>query len=123
MHRKTGTNIRLAARRSRALLAAKPPSGRYLSLAERLQVADLRHLGCSIRQVARELDRAPSTVKREIDRHTNAHGRYLPRSAHEATAQNRRRPASTSFLRTRLCAGSCNANWTCTGHRTNSADG
>lgn len=98
MHRKTGTNIRLAARRSRALLAAKPPSGRYLSLAERLQIADLRHLGCSIRQVARELDRAPSTIKREIDRHTNAHGRYLPRSAHEAAAQNRRRPREYKLL-------------------------
>ncbi|MDI9980203.1 IS30 family transposase [Rhodococcus sp. IEGM 1307] len=98
MHRKTGTNIRLAARRSRALLAAKPPSGRYLSLAERLQIADLRHLGCSIRQVARELDRAPSTIKREIDRHTNAHGRYLPRSADEAAAQNRRRPREYKLI-------------------------
>ncbi len=44
-------------------------SGRYLDVRERLQIADLLRLGCSLRRIAAELGRHPSTIKRELDRH------------------------------------------------------
>ena len=44
--------------------SAKPLSGRYLSLAEREEIALLRVQGCSRREVARRLGRAASTISR-----------------------------------------------------------
>jgi IS30 family transposase len=92
--RRTGTLIRARRRYQTSAPAAKwiVGSGRYLSLPERLQIADLLRLGCSMRQVAAELGRSPSTVKRELDRHRDAKGRYLPQVADHAATQQRCRP-------------------------------
>lgn len=56
----------------------KPPpreerrlSARFLSVEERIQIADLARLGLPVREVARRLGRAPSTISRELRR--NAH--------------------------------------------------
>ncbi len=52
----------------------RPPSAprvvstRYLSLEERLQIADLHLAGASMRAIATQLGRAPSTISREIRR-------------------------------------------------------
>lgn len=71
----------------------KPPgSGRYLDLRERLQIADLIALGYSIRTVAIQLGRHPSTVSRELHRHRNEHGSYLPRTADHDARRGRTRP-------------------------------
>ncbi len=48
--------------------SAKPLSGRYLSFAEREEIALLRVQGCSGREVARRLGRAASTISRELRR-------------------------------------------------------
>jgi IS30 family transposase len=48
--------------------SAKPFSGRYLSLAEREEIALLRVEGLGVREVARRLGRAPSTISRELRR-------------------------------------------------------
>jgi IS30 family transposase len=48
--------------------SSKPPSGRYLSFAEREEIALLRAQGCGVREVARRLGRAASTVSRELRR-------------------------------------------------------
>lgn len=48
--------------------SAKPLSGRYLSIAEREEIALLRVSGVSIREIARRLERAPSTISRELRR-------------------------------------------------------
>jgi IS30 family transposase len=48
--------------------SAKPLSGRYLSFAEREEIALLRVQGYSIQEVARRLGRAASTVSRELRR-------------------------------------------------------
>jgi transposase-like protein len=48
--------------------SAKPLSGRYLSFAEREEIALLRVQGCSMRAVARRLGRAASTISRELRR-------------------------------------------------------
>ena len=48
--------------------SAKPLSGRYLSFAEREEIALLRVQGYSIQEVARRLGRAASTISRELRR-------------------------------------------------------
>jgi IS30 family transposase len=43
-------------------------SGRYLSFADREEIALLGALGCTMREVARRLGRAASTISRELRR-------------------------------------------------------
>ena len=43
-------------------------SGRYLSLAEREEVAILRARGCGVREIARSIGRSPSPLSRELRR-------------------------------------------------------
>src|SRR5687767_5318578 len=45
-----------------------PLSGRYLSFAEREEIALLRARGNGVREVARRLGRAPSSISRELRR-------------------------------------------------------
>jgi len=66
---------------------------RFLSVQERIEIADLRREGLAIREIARRLGRSPSTVSRELRR--NAHpgsGAYRPWAAHERAAARRARP-------------------------------
>ena len=48
--------------------SSKPPSGRYLSFVEREEVALWRAQGFGIREIARRLGRAASTISRELRR-------------------------------------------------------
>jgi IS30 family transposase len=48
--------------------SSKPPSGRYLSFSEREEIALLRAQGHGVREIARRLGRAPSTLSRELRR-------------------------------------------------------
>jgi IS30 family transposase len=54
--------------------SSKPPSGRYLSFAERNEIAILRAQGHGVREVARRLERAPSTISRELRRNAATRG-------------------------------------------------
>jgi DNA-binding CsgD family transcriptional regulator len=45
-----------------------PLSARYLSLAEREEIAILNAKGCGVRQIARQAHRSPSTISRELRR-------------------------------------------------------
>jgi IS30 family transposase len=54
--------------------AAKPPSGRYLSFTEREEIAILRVQGHGVREIARRLGRAPSTLSRELRRNAATRG-------------------------------------------------
>jgi Helix-turn-helix domain len=49
-------------------LSLVPLSGRYLSLAEREEIAILKANGCGVRDIARQLRRSPSTISRELRR-------------------------------------------------------
>ena len=49
-------------------ISLAPRSARYLSLAEREEIAILRAQGAGVRDIARRLRRAPSTVSRELRR-------------------------------------------------------
>jgi IS30 family transposase len=51
-----------------AAIGQAPLSGRYLSFAEREEIAVLRAGGCRVREVARRLGRSPSTISRELRR-------------------------------------------------------
>jgi len=59
-----------------------------LSLEERCEIARLQAEGCSIRQIAANLDRAPSTIAREIKRNRAAQS-YKPVFAQEQTQARR----------------------------------
>jgi IS30 family transposase len=74
---------------------AHPVSARYLSEAERISIADGLIRGSSIRAIAGELGRAPSTISREIRRNRDAGSvAYHPyRGGHRAARRRvRRRP-------------------------------
>jgi len=99
VNRRTGGRIRARHRQQTAPpVRPQSPPGRYLSLRERLQIADLLRLGLSMRQIATELGRSPSTVKRELDRHRDEQGRYLPQSADHTARLQRRRPRTHKLL-------------------------
>ena len=49
-------------------LTLAPVSGRYLSFEEREEIAVLLARGCGVREIARQLGRAPSTISRELQR-------------------------------------------------------
>jgi len=83
--------------------ALRPISARFLSQDERVEIADLRLAGMSIRRIAGQLGRAPSTISRELRRNASVSG-YRPFEAHRrATARrtrhHRRRVETSEELR------------------------
>jgi transposase, IS30 family len=62
-----------------------PLSGRYLSFAEREEIALLRARGCGVREIARAVGRAPSTISRELRRNAGTRSGRLEYRA--STAQ------------------------------------
>ena len=63
---------------------ARPRSPRYLSEHERIKIADLLAAKTTVRGVAEQLGRAPSTISREIRRNSDPDGRYRPHRAEHA---------------------------------------
>jgi transposase, IS30 family len=72
---------------------------RYLGRDERYEIARLREVGASVREIARQVERAPSTVSRELRRHGTAAGRDQPERAHSRAVAARRRPQPTKLQR------------------------
>jgi IS30 family transposase len=64
---------------------------RFLTVAERELIADMRREGRSLRAIGRALGRSASTVKREIDARS-VDGTYRPHQAQRAWAKSRSRP-------------------------------
>jgi IS30 family transposase len=73
-------------------VAQAPPSGRYLSLAEREEIAILQAGGCGVREIARRLGRSPSTISRELSRNAPARGGYRATTAQWHAERRARRP-------------------------------
>jgi IS30 family transposase len=68
-------------------------SGRFLSLAERLVIADRHREGATVRAIATELARSPSTVSRELTRNRHrGSGAYRPYAAQARAESRRARP-------------------------------
>ena len=87
-----------------------PLSGRYLSFAEREEIALLRATGCGVREIARQLGRSPSTISRELRRNAATRGGRLDYRASTAqwhADQRARRPSRRSWPSTRGCAPTC----------------
>jgi IS30 family transposase len=70
----------------------KPRSRRYLSEQERMLIADLLAAGNTVRAIAGQVGRSPSTISREIRRNADTDGRYRPHHAERATRERARRP-------------------------------
>ena len=81
------------------IIEARPRSPRYLSEQERIRIADLLAAKVSVRGIAEELGRAPSTISREVRRNRDPDGRYRPHHAEHAARCRACRP------RTRRIAG------------------
>jgi IS30 family transposase len=77
-----------------------PASGRYLSFAEREEIAILRARGCGVREIARQLARSPSTISRELRRNAATRGGDLQYRATTAQwhAERRARRPKTAKL-------------------------
>jgi IS30 family transposase len=74
---------------------------RFLTLAEREQIADLRAAGASMRQVALALGRVASTISRELARNADPdqpEAAYRPYAAHRAAASRRGRPKPAKLV-------------------------
>ena len=76
-------------------------SGRYLSLEERLQIADLYLGGAGVRAIAVGIGRSPATVSRELRRNgsapTRRAGKYAPYAAQKQAELRGRRPKASKF--------------------------
>jgi IS30 family transposase len=72
-------------------LAVRQISPRFLSQEERIEIADLRHAGLSIRQIAHRLGRAASTVSRELRRNATRNRGCRPFHAHRRATARRTR--------------------------------
>jgi IS30 family transposase len=83
-------------------LSSKPPSGRYLSFAEREEIALGRARGLGVREVARRLGRAASTISRELRRNAATRGGTLEYRA--ITAQWHAERAARRPKRAKLAA-------------------
>lgn len=59
----------------------RPRHPRYLSLQERMTIADLKREKKTVREIAKEISRSPATVSRELRRNAEPDGRYLPNTA------------------------------------------
>lgn len=82
------------------------PSGRYLSFAEREEIAILKAQGKGVRTIARALGRDPGTISRELRRNAATRGGKLEYramvaqwKAHEAA----KRPKEAKMVTTRGC--------------------
>ena len=85
---------------------------KQLSLEDRCQIASLHKAGHSIRQIAAGLDRAPSTIARELKRNSGRKVGYQPAYASEQTKARRwkgskleRQPSLRKAVLDRLAAG------------------
>jgi transposase, IS30 family len=86
-----------------------PVSGRYLSVAEREEIAVGLAAGDSVRVIAAWLGRAASTVSREVRRNRGARGyRALPAQARAEARAARPRPRSWPV--TGGCGSGCRAS-------------
>ena len=78
------------------------PSGRYLSLDERLVIADLVHTGATDAVIAATLSRSAATISRELARNGSPPGRdgrrrYRPYAAQQQAQMRGRRPKPSKF--------------------------
>ena len=72
-------------------LEVREISLRFLSEDERIELADLHRAGVSVREIARRLGGAPSTISRELRRNASPAKGYRPFDAHRRATARRAR--------------------------------
>jgi IS30 family transposase len=72
--------------------------GRYVSFAEREEIALARAAGESMRSIAARIGRSPSTVSRELARNADRGGRYRATSAHARAYERASRPKPAKLV-------------------------
>jgi transposase, IS30 family len=77
---------------------SRPRSPRYLSEQERIRIADLLAARMSVRGIAQELGRAPSTISREIRRNRDPDGHYRPHHAEHAARRRACKPRTRRIV-------------------------
>jgi hypothetical protein len=85
--------------------------GRYLSFAEREEIALGRAAGESMRAIAGRLGRSPSTISRELGRNAEAPGRYRATSAHAAAWGPAARPKPAKLATNLVLRGRSSTTW------------
>ena len=85
------------------------PSGRYLSLDERLRIADLHLAGVGVRAIGTQVGQAASTVSRELRRNgprpsARGRGKYAPYAGQKRAELRGRRPKASKFEHAELAA-------------------
>jgi IS30 family transposase len=75
-----------------APISLAPVSGRYLSFAEREEIAILLAQQLGVREIARQLGRSPSTISREVRRNHAFRGGYRATNAQWHAERRARRP-------------------------------
>ena len=83
-------------------VSSKPASGRYLSFAEREEIALMRARKSGVREIARALGRSPSTISRELHRNAATRGGQLDyRATHARWHADRRarRPRAAKLVK------------------------
>ena len=86
--------------------SAKPPSDRYLSFAEREEIAILHVQKQRVREIARRLGRAASTISRELRRNAATRGgglEYRATTAQWHADRSARRPKPSKLARNATC--------------------
>ncbi len=99
-----------------ARLAESSRSTRFLSLLERQRIATLRGRGLGVREIARRLGRAPSTISRELRRlRPHDRGIYDGDLAHARAREEARRPRRPLLAREpelrRIVQGKLELEW------------
>lgn len=78
-------------------------SARYLSEEERIVIADLWRRGCTVRAIAVEVHRNPSTISRELRRNRDpGTGAYRPFTAQRRAVDRRARPGRGKLVGDRV---------------------
>ena len=99
---------------AKSAVFAKPLSGRYLSLSEREEIALLRVQGNSMREIARQLGRAASTISRELRRNAATRGgglEYRATTAQWHAERSARRPKQAKLVLNAHCAPMWRNDW------------
>lgn len=71
---------------------------RYIAFEERVVIADLLREGASLREIARTLNRSPSSIQREIRRNHSAEGPYRAEIAQLRACSRRIRPKTPKLV-------------------------
>jgi IS30 family transposase len=72
------------------------PTGRYLSMAEREEIAALTQTGMGVREIAGQLGRSASTISRELDRGATTRG-YRASVGQQRADRSRRAPRAAKL--------------------------